>query len=436
MRARPSPPEQQDSSLGKSFRDELNFAEFPIASVADRIPASQKTLTFVDTIFDQSRNARITRKLTISGSDNYGLPTALDDEVILALIQLTSSQGFAGKKVHFTLYQLIQLLGWRDDGRSYKRLIESLKRWVGVTLEYDRAWWAKEERSWESENFHILEEVTIVDRRRRERRKAAFPEDENAHKSHFVWNEKVFESFLAGNLKQLNFEFFKSLGSSITKRVFRFLDKRFYLRSRWEFDLRVFCCEHVGLARSNSNSELKRLLSSSIRELEDRGFLEPLPPADRFKEVRRGEWVIAFLLHPGWSSTGPKRIETDDAGIDCESVVVPLRPQERERGKASVRSAKASPAAQSSASPVTKQSERRAPVTAKQREEEARRALLKTLWEGMSDVERRQLEASAVERGSSYLVRQYQEAKDRGGSLFESVREVLVYQELQRRLAP
>jgi hypothetical protein len=423
-------PTELPTSSAKSYRDELNFAEFPIASVADRIPSSQKTLTFTDTIFDQSRNARVSRKLTISGSDHYGLPTALDDEVILALIQLTSSQGFSTKKVHFTLYQLIQLLGWRDDGRSYKRLIESLKRWVGVTLEYDRAWWAKEERSWESENFHILEEVTIVDRSRRERRKAAFPEDPNAVKSYFVWNEKVYNSFLAGNLKQLNFEFFKSLDGSIAKRMFRFLDKRFYLRRRWDFDLRVFSCEHIGLSRSNSNSELKRLLSTAIRELEVRGFLEPLDPEARFTEVRRGEWTINFLIHPQWSSSGPAEL-TNRSTPEQDGVVVPLRSPKRVVSKPTARERITRPEHPVAVGPET----RDPPLGPKHRKEDARRALLRNLWEEMNEGERRQLESAALERGSSYLVRQYHEAKARGGSLFESVREVLVYQELQRRLS-
>lgn len=414
------PKDDRRAGQGASFRDELNFAEFPIASVSDRLPAGQKTLTFTDTIFDQSRNARVSRKLTISGSDNYGLPTALDDEVILALIQLTGSGGFAAKKVHFTLYQLVQLLGWRDDGRSYKRLVESLKRWVGVTLEYDRAWWAKEERSWESENFHILEDVTIVDRERRARRKAAFPDDENAAKSYFVWNEKVFASFLAGNLKQLNFEFFKSLDSSVAKRMFRFLDKRFYLRKHWEFDLRVFCCEHVGLARTNSNSELKRLLAAPVRELEGRGFLEPCDPAARFKEVRRGEWAVAFTLHPGWQANGPQAAADSPPPAP---VVVPL-----DRSRAARPPAVATADRPRSAASTT--------VAPQSRPEDTRRALLRGLWQGMGEEDRAALEAVAVERGTAYLIRQYHETRGRGGALFESVREILVFQELERRLAP
>jgi hypothetical protein len=59
---------------------------------------------------------------------------ALDDEVILGLIQLSKLQSFSNRKVNFTRYQLIKLLGWRDESKSYDRIEKSLNRWVGVTL--------------------------------------------------------------------------------------------------------------------------------------------------------------------------------------------------------------------------------------------------------------------------------------------------------------
>jgi len=80
-------------------------------------------------------------------SDKYGLPTAMDDEVILGLIQLTGKAEFSKRKVLFTRYELLRLLNWTDDTRNYNRLEQSLNRWLGVTLYYDKAWWSKEERS-------------------------------------------------------------------------------------------------------------------------------------------------------------------------------------------------------------------------------------------------------------------------------------------------
>src|SRR6476646_4386525 len=124
MNALPDRNEQQQSR--EFYRDELNFAEFPLASVSTSLPKSQKTLEFTDEIFDKARNERVTRKLTITASDKYGLPTAMDDEVILGLIQLTGKADFSERKVFFTRYELLKLLGWSDATRNYERLERSL----------------------------------------------------------------------------------------------------------------------------------------------------------------------------------------------------------------------------------------------------------------------------------------------------------------------
>ena len=124
-------------------RDEMNLAEFPVSTLSDRPAPGQKTLMFEDRIYDHGRGEPITRRLTISASDKYGLPTSLDDEVILGLIELTNEQDFTGRKVEFSRSTSARNPGWRDEGRSYHRIDTSLRRWLGVTLYYDKAWWDK-----------------------------------------------------------------------------------------------------------------------------------------------------------------------------------------------------------------------------------------------------------------------------------------------------
>lgn len=284
-----SPPPRRDS-----YRDELNFAEFPIASLSDSLPSDQKTLVFTDEIVDRGRNQKVTRKLTITASDEFGLPTAMDDEVLLGLIQLTNQRGFSDRKVHFTRYELLRTLDWRMESKSYDRIEQSLKRWLGVTLYYEKAWWSKEEDCWVDESFHVLDHVTIFDRERRDRRVKANSEDPTAGRSSFVWNEVVYNSFKSGYLKQLDFDLFKQLESSISKRMYRFLDKRFYHRARLEFDLRNFACEHIGLSKNYHNGELKRRLDSAINELEAVGYLTVMPKDKRFIRKSRGEWSIVL----------------------------------------------------------------------------------------------------------------------------------------------
>ena len=142
-----------------------------------------------------------------------------------------------------------------------------------------------------NEKFHILDNVTLFDKDRVRRKNKT---SRSSQESNFLWNEVIFRSFKAGNLKSLDFDFFLRLESPISKRLYRFLDKRFYRRHRWEFDLKELCWEHIGLSRNYDAANLKRRLKGAISELESLGYLEPLSDTERFRKVRSGEWRIFF----------------------------------------------------------------------------------------------------------------------------------------------
>jgi len=273
-------------------KDELNLAEFPITAIADRIRGNQKALVFEDQITDTGRGKTIKRQLTITAFDPGGLPTAADDEVILGLVQLSKLNNFSDREVFFRKREFLQLLGWRDEGKSYIRLEKALNRWLGVALDYKNAWWSKERKCWVSEKFHILDNVTIFDKDK--------AQDGNRHEqsasglSSFTWNKVIFRSFEAGNLKSIDFDFLKGLQSAISKRLYRFLDKRFYHKTTWEFDLKQLCREHIGLSRNYDSSNLKRALRPAIRELEQHGFLTALTERDRFFKTGTRDWGVAF----------------------------------------------------------------------------------------------------------------------------------------------
>lgn len=271
-------------------RDEMNLAEFPIAVLSSRPDPCVKTLQFEDRTWDKGQEEWVSRRLTVSASDNYGLPTSLDDDVILGLIQLTREDDFQNRRVFFSRYHLLRTLGWRDDGKSYARLETALKRWLGVTLYYEKAWWDKAAQSWVDENFHLLEQISLYDRGRRLQCSGS---DEPAL-SMFVWNEVVFRSFKAGNLKQVDMELYRRLSNPIAKRLYRFLDKRFYHAANWQFDLRELACEHVGLSRCYDPAGLKRKLRPAIAELEEVGFLSPRGDDARFERIQNGTWQVQF----------------------------------------------------------------------------------------------------------------------------------------------
>lgn len=455
------------------YRDELNFAEFPIASVSDTVSQNQKTLEFTDEIFDPSSGKPVTRTLTITAADKFGLPTALDDEVLLGLMQLSCDRGFSDRKVHFSRYELIKLLGWRDESKSYRRIEDSLNRWTGVTLQYRKAWWSKEEQCWVNETFHVIDQVTVFDRERIARRRKMAKDSPEKALSSFVWNETVFQSFKTGYIKSLDFDFYKSLDSAISKRMFRFLDKRFYHKGRWEFDLRAFACEHVGLSKNYSNSELKRKLMPAVKELELRGFLAPLPDTERFLKVQQGNWKAVFVKTSKGLAVMPQ--EGDDAlvqqlvdrGFTPRSARKLVSQHERSRiegklrlfdglkargGEGAIRNragwlysaivndysaGDVAPPSRGPTAPVatSMSAERRVsePSAPKEGPPSPALAAFEAMWSRLSHSEREAFEAEAVSGAPLFLQRQYREGKGSRGTLWRVTRDRILFAHFEQR---
>jgi hypothetical protein len=297
-------PRKDERPLG---RDEMNLAEFPIALLTDQPLTGVKTLVFED------RHG----KLTISGSDAYGLPTAPDSDVIVALLHLTKTRNdFTDPTVPFTRYELLKLLGWPDRGHYYQRLDESLNRWIGVTLYYEKAWWDNEVKCRVDAKFHILESVVLFDR---EVRRTLRARHQPLPSSSFTWNKVFFKSCRDGNLKSLDVTTYFGLRSAVSKQMYRFLDKRFYLRPAWTFDLRELAFEHVGLSRNYAPRKVKEKLQPALEELEGVGVLEAMTAAERYIKVGRGEWQIR-LVHKRTPTPVEAKPEPEPADLEAELV--------------------------------------------------------------------------------------------------------------------
>jgi hypothetical protein len=281
--------------LGLLGRDEMNLAEFPITLLTDRVPKDQREAVYQDEIYDERTGRTLSRKLTISAG-NYGLTTAVDDEVILALIQMTKTKNqFTRRKVEFSRHELIQLLGWSGGGASYERVLASLRKWASVYLDYENAWRDNQAKAWTTKGFHIIETFEINDSR-------ASGEQLDPVPSYVVWNEVIFESFQAGYLKPLDYDLCMGLSHSTAKRMYRFLDKRFHHKPDWTFDLKELAHEHIGLGRNyDGPAHLKRKLQPAVDELERVGFLEPLPEAERYQKNGR-DWKIRLVSRPNVSA--------------------------------------------------------------------------------------------------------------------------------------
>ena len=281
-----APPRTPESNY-KEGRDEMNLVELPLSSIADRFLDGRKTVVFVDEFWDRELGQRATRELAISGSDRYGLPTASDEDVLLACVQLSSMQNFRDRDVHFSRYELLKLLRWPDEGKYYRRLAVSLRRWKGVTIYSNRAFYDHARKSWVNRDFGIFDNLYIYEREASEGAQAPAS-------SRFRWNEVFFESFQSGYLKKLDWDLYCRLTTPVAKRLYRLLDKRFYHADELTMDLHQLAFRKIRLSDRYNTGQIKRALAAGIQELESLWDLRPLPASRRFVKRGRGQWEVVF----------------------------------------------------------------------------------------------------------------------------------------------
>ena len=244
----------------KLSRDEMNLAEFPLTVLSKRADPSVKTLEFSDYV--KGKNGElINRAWIITGADKFGLPTSSDDEVLLGLLKLTADDGLRNRKVHFTRYELLRILRWTTEGRSYTRLQNALDRLSGVRIKASNAFYDNETKSHSTRNFGIIDAYEINDGR-------------DTRPSFFTWSEVLFKSFQGGFIKKLDLDFYLDLQSAVSKRLYRYLDKHFWYRSRIQVNLFTLAHEKIGVSRNYVYaSSLRQQLEPALHELKERGIL-------------------------------------------------------------------------------------------------------------------------------------------------------------------
>ena len=443
--------------------DELNLAEFGLASVGERHLDGKKTVIFEDTVWDKELRKRLPRKLAISGSDLYGLPTAKDDDVLLALVQLSAAGGFADREVAFSRYELLKLLRWEDSTRNYRRLSKSLRRWAGLTVYSNRAFYDHRRKSWVNRDFGVIDNLVLYERE----------DADGPAVSRFSWNQVFFDSFRAGYLKRLDWDLYCRLNSPVAKRLYRFLDKRFYRGGKVEADLRTLAERTVRLSASNDAAQHKRQLLKGVAELEREWDLKPAKPAERFRREARGKWTVVFerkrrpagvaigntltgaaadLAAAGVSATMAGRLAADadertvrtmlalfehyraagkrrDAGflVNCvrDPAGVRFPPnfvEPKPAAAAEPRAVARGPSGDKR--PVTPSRERREPKTS--------HTAFESFWESLSESEREAFEAAALAECDAFLRDGLRRTRETGGPAFDQYRKLLLTQHFDR----
>ncbi|MBX7143263.1 MAG: replication initiator protein A [Oligoflexia bacterium] len=305
--------EQPSRAVIGISRDEMNLAEFPLTVLSTRANPKLKTLEFQDSV--KGKNGElITRKWIITGADKFGLPTASDDEVLLGLLKLTVDDGFRDRKVFFTRYELLRILRWTTEGRSYVRLQKALDRLSGVRVKATNAFYDNETKCHSTRNFGIIDAYEINDGR------STAPKP-----SFFTWSDALFRSFQVGFIKKLDFDYYLTLQSSVSKRLYRYLDKHYWYKSKVQINLFTLAHEKVGISRNYAfASSLRQQLDPAIEELVKLGFLAGADYVGKGKDTDVILYSAVRSSRQATSQTAAKTCATEpetivDVGSSCDA---------------------------------------------------------------------------------------------------------------------
>lgn len=267
-------------------KDEMNLIEFPFGPIT---PTNVKTLEVEHQAFDRVLKREVTRRLLMTGSDKWGLPRPIDDQVLLGLKTLTHEAGFVSPKIAFSRYQLCRAIGWEPDGRTYRRLEQSLDRIAGTTFKFKDAWWDNGEKEYKSKTFHLITDVEVCSRDQLDRSRLKTGRTEQQLCS-FTWTDVIWKSFQDGFIRTLDMQLFRRIAQGrrreVPLRLFRILDKRFYHAPMATFDLHRLCIGTLGLCPDYSPSQMIRVLNRSAKWLVECDYLQGLRYSGRGRNLQ------------------------------------------------------------------------------------------------------------------------------------------------------
>jgi len=244
----------------------MNLIEFPFATLS-RQPAmgSIKCKRWLTA----PTGRRYQQSWIVQGGSESGLPTEFDERIYVALMAVTQAHGFADRKVPFSVYRLLKIMGESTDNRHYHSVERSLERLMRASIVAEGAFWDHEKKELVGmiSGFHLIDRFWLAykekDRRVVER---------EGTPGYIVWGEELWRSFRAGYLKELNLELFFSLASPVARRLYRFLSKKLHRRGQYEID--VFqLAEQLGMAHYRYPAKVLEKLRPGVQELKGRGLL-------------------------------------------------------------------------------------------------------------------------------------------------------------------
>lgn len=291
-------------------KDEMNLAEFPFALLTHRQSEGQATIRFSRPLKVGGRLVK--QEWTVTGTEEYGLPIAIDYDVYLALMKLWKDQNFEGNRIHFTRYQLLKLLRWNSSKREYDRLERSLDRLKTVSIKAKWAFWDNKAKKFVTQNVNLFSEYFLYEE------KGGKKSEENIPDSYIVVSDALVESVRNGFIRSIDIEKYLAMRTPVTKRLYRFLSKMKYNHYP-QFKISLQELADLLPVKDKRPSAIKRVLKRAHTQLiEDFDFLKGVDYREEYDVLK-----VIYTFSPSETPVKTMMINEADEQQDDEDDFIP-----------------------------------------------------------------------------------------------------------------
>src|SRR5215212_2773333 len=242
---------------------EQNLEEFPLFELKAR-KRGAKARVF-EKMIEGEAGVSLNQVWKVMPSGEYGMPGPVDQDVYLAVLQLLQQRGGMPEngELRFSLYELRKILRWADDsGKAYKQIRDSLLRIATTSVQSKQAFYSAHEKR------RITDTFTVWSVHFAEHEMDGAPVRER----HVLRFHPIFiRNYIAQYLKGLDADFYWSLHSPLSKRLYRLIDLQRAGGISWKTDL--FAVRDQIPLHYACPSEVRRTRHKTHEELENRGFL-------------------------------------------------------------------------------------------------------------------------------------------------------------------
>jgi hypothetical protein len=267
----------------KTVYEELNICEFPVTVLSTQ--PVHKTYEAKDTIILDSEI--VERKWIIDGSIKLGIPIAIDESTLIIILSYFTETIKTASNLHdigFSSFDFLKKAKWPIDEPHYAILHRSLLRLALAKYRTIRSFFKKEGqkkgRYMEEHIFSLFDDVKIYGLNPTGDEEIDFHIwDMKYH--HIRLSQTLVESIKSGNIKPTDFDFYLSLEKPITRRQYRYYDKRFYQQGIFSIDIERLAFGHLGLMKQGymkgntiDKYTLQRTLDVGHKELQKKGYIK------------------------------------------------------------------------------------------------------------------------------------------------------------------